>query len=84
MNRTHIRVLPARNPLVLVPLLAALLIGLSASAWASEVDVRVVSDRKGVLSLYPVDSNGRPDTYRAYLEAEQGEKYGIRIRNNFV
>lgn len=81
MNRTHISVLPSRNPAVLVPLLAALLIGLSAPAWASEVDVRVVSDRKGVLSLYPVDSNGRGNTYRAYLEAERGEKYGIRIAN---
>jgi len=81
MNRTYSRVLPVRNPMVLVPLLAVLLFGLSASAWASAVDVRVVSDRKGVLSLYPVNANGRGNTYRAYLEAERGEKYGIRIAN---
>lgn len=81
MNRTYISVLPDRNPMVLASLLAALLIGLPAAAWASDVDVRVVSDRKGVLSLYPVDSNGRSNTYRAYLEAERGEKYGIRIAN---
>lgn len=80
MNRAQIRVLPVRSPLLIVPLLAALLVGLSASARASAVDVTVVSDRKGTLSLYPVDSNGR-DTYRAYLEAERGEKYGIRIAN---
>lgn len=81
MKRVEETVLPNRGPLVLVPLLAALLIGLSASAWASAVDVRVVSDRRGALSLYPVDSNGRNDTYRAYVEAERGEKYGIRIAN---
>lgn len=81
MSRVTERAVPARNPKLLVPLLAAFLIGISASAWASAVEVRVVSDRKGVLPLYPVDSNGRGDTYRAYLEAERGEKYGIRIAN---
>jgi len=80
MNRAKETALPAPKFLVLVPLLAAFLIGLSAPSFASAVDVRVVSDRKGVLSLYPVDSNGR-NTYRAYLEAERGEKYGIRIAN---
>lgn len=80
MNRTHIRALPVPNPMVLVPLLAALLFGLSAPAWASAVSVEVVSDRKGALPLYRVDANGR-DTYRAYLEAERGEKYGVRIAN---
>ena len=81
MNRTHVRTLPVRSPIVFLPLLAALLIGMSAPAWASDVEVRVVSDRKGVLPLYPVDAKGRGDTYRAYLEAERGEKYGIRIAN---
>jgi len=81
VNRKNVSVLHARNPMVLVPLLAALLIGLSAQAWASAVNVEVVSDRKGMLSLYPVGSNGGNNSYRAYLEAERGEKYGIRIAN---
>lgn len=80
MNRRDVRALTAPDPMLLVPLLAALLIGLSASAWASAVHVEVVSDRKGTLPLYRVDASGR-DTYRAYLEAERGEKYGVRIAN---
>ncbi|MGA7105853.1 MAG: hypothetical protein WBX49_10955 [Candidatus Deferrimicrobiaceae bacterium] len=46
------------------------------------MDVELVSDRKGVLPLYQAGAGGGHDTYRAYVEAEKGERYGIRIRNN--
>jgi len=81
MSRDRETALRVPRAALLLPLLAVLLAALTASAWASAVDVRVVSDRRGEMPLYPVDSNGRHDTYRAYLEAARGEKYGIRIAN---
>ncbi|GAB4361884.1 MAG: hypothetical protein Kow00128_01120 [Deltaproteobacteria bacterium] len=81
MERTRETALRVPRIAFLLPLLAALSIALTASAWASAVDVRVVSDRKGVLPLYPVGADGERGTYRAYLEAERGERYGIRIAN---
>lgn len=71
MNRARETALRVPRIALLLPLLAALSISLTASAWASAVDVRVVSDRKGVLSLYPVGANGERGTYPAYLEAER-------------
>jgi len=59
-----------------------LLLAWATAASAAIVDVEVVSDRKGLLPLYRAGSAGRGDTYRAYVEAEKGELYGIRIRNN--
>jgi len=81
MSRVQETTLRIPRAALLLPLLAALLTGLTASAWASAVDVRVVSDRNGVLPLYPADSNGKRNTFRAYLEAERGEQYGIRVVN---
>jgi len=81
MSRVQETTLRVPRAVLLLPLLAALLAVLAASASASVVDVRVVSDRNGALSLYPVDSNGQRDTFRAYLEAERGEQYGIRVVN---
>jgi hypothetical protein len=68
----------------------ALLLGQSliqpaqAAQWQDldlrDVDVDVVLDRsRRSLPEYPVDQDGR--RYRAYLEAEQGSEYSIRIRN---
>ena len=59
-----------------------LLLAWATAASAAIVDVEVVSDRKGLLPLYRAGSAGLGDTYRAYVEAEKGELYGIRIRNN--
>src|SRR3990170_742701 len=59
-----------------------LLLAWATAASAAIVDVEVVSDRKGSLPLYRAGSAGLGDTYRAYVEAEKGELYGIRIRNN--
>jgi len=69
---------------------AALLLGQSlsqtvqAAGWKEldlrDVDVDVVLDRsRRSLPEYPVDENGR--RYRAYLEAERGAEYSIRLRN---
>ncbi len=54
----------------------------AASASAAIVDVDAVSDARGVLPAYRAGSGGRADTYRSYVEARKGERYGIRIRNN--
>ncbi len=62
---------------------AVLLMAFSgASASAAIVDVDAVSDARGALPSYRAGSRGGADTYRSYLEARKGEKYGIRIRNN--
>lgn len=53
----------------------------AASASAALVDVDVVSDVRGPLPLYRAGSRGRA-SHRSWLEARQGERYGIRIRNN--
>jgi len=54
----------------------------AASASAAMVDVDVVSDTRGALPLYRAGSRGRADSYRSFVEARKGERYGIRIRNN--
>ena len=54
----------------------------AAAASASVVDVEVVSDARGTLPLYGAGSRGDAETHRHYLEARDGERYGIRIRNN--
>ncbi|MGB3399928.1 MAG: hypothetical protein WBA34_07130 [Candidatus Deferrimicrobiaceae bacterium] len=59
-----------------------LLCAWATAASAATVDVELVSDRKGVLPFYQAGAGGGHDTYRAYVEAEKGERYGIRIRNN--
>lgn len=62
---------------------ALAVVALSAtSASAALVDVDVVSDTRGTLPVYGAGSRGGADTYRSYLEARDGERYGIRIRNN--
>jgi hypothetical protein len=54
----------------------------TTAASAAVVDVDVVSDARGTLPLYGAGSRGRGETHRSYLEARDGERYGIRIRNN--
>lgn len=62
---------------------ALLLVALSAaSASAAMVDLDVVSDARGSLPLFRAGTRGRADSYRSYVEARMGERYGIRIRNN--
>lgn len=45
------------------------------------VDVRIVADDGRVFARYDLREQSRSDTLRAYLEAERGEHYAIRIRN---
>ena len=45
-----------------------------------DVTVEVVDDRGGRFEQFPVASGG--DAYRAYLQAERGASYRIRIRNH--
>lgn len=81
MSRRCVAVLPDRGSfLVLSALLLAALCATTASA--ASVDVELVSDDRGVLPLYEIGPYGRGDTHRAYVEAAQGDRYGIRIRNN--
>ena len=80
MKRKCARVLLGRQSLWLCSMV--LLFALATAASATTVDVELVSDRKGALPLYRAGTAGRHDTYRAYVEAEKGEQYGVRIRNN--
>ena len=80
MKRSCVCVLPGRQPLWLLSVF--LLCAWATASSAATVDVELVSHRKGVLPLYQVGAGGGHDTYRAYVEAEKGEQYGIRIRNN--
>jgi hypothetical protein len=45
-----------------------------------DVTVEIVDDRGRRFEQFPVQSGG--DAYRAYLQAERGETYRIRIRNH--
>lgn len=80
MKRSHVAVLPGRQSLWLLSVF--LLCAWATASSAATVDVELVSNRKGVFPLYRVGAGGGHDTYRAYVEAEKGERYGIRIRNN--
>jgi hypothetical protein len=82
MERTCVSVLPGRQLLLLVSVFLLIAFACATAASAAAVNVDLLSDSKGVLTLYPVGSAGEHDTYRAYVEAGKGEQYGIRIRNN--
>ena len=78
MKRSCVAVLPERQSLWLLSVF--LLCAWATVSSAATVDVELVSNRKGVFPLYP--AGGGDEIYRAYVEAEKGERYGIRIRNN--
>lgn len=67
--------------------IVALLLALGPSlVWAQRLDSRsievdVVNDRGRAFPQYPVRRDGGPAVYRAYLEAVQGQRYSIQIRN---
>jgi hypothetical protein len=68
-------------------LVVALLLALGPNlAWAQRFDARsievdVVNDRGRAFPQYPVRRAGGPMSYRAHLEAVQGQRYAIQIRN---
>lgn len=53
----------------------------SANGWlsANAINVEVVSDYGQHMPQYPVRDDH--NVYRAYLEAQRGQEYGIRVRN---
>ncbi|WP_456371859.1 hypothetical protein [Thiolapillus sp.] len=69
-----------RKLLLIVPLLM-LALGSTAQADGlyNKIDIRVISDDRGKLREYPVDSHGK--TQRSYIAAREGERYRIRVRN---
>ena len=69
--------------------LAAILIMLFTvgigNAWArlntQTVDIDITGERGQPFRQYPVRHDGDRDIYRAYLEAERGQNYAIRVEN---
>jgi hypothetical protein len=61
---------------------------LSTGAWAWEsvtprdVTIDIVADGGGTFARYELPERSRPGLYRAYLEAEHGRNYGVRVSNN--
>jgi hypothetical protein len=62
-------------------LLAGCALVLPSLAGAQQVSVDIVSDRGRLFPVHPTDSRDH-NSYRAYLEAKENARYGIRIRNN--
>jgi hypothetical protein len=54
---------------------------LPSLAGAQQVSVDIVSDRGRLFPVHPTGSHDR-NTYRAYLEAKEHARYGIRIKNH--
>jgi len=58
---------------------------LPATGWAwsrvGDVEIEIVDDRGREFPQYPLVESGGRHTERAYLEAERGENYSIRVRN---
>ena len=64
--------------------LALMALSFNAAAWQvpAGITVEVVSDDGYVLRQFDVTRASERNTRRAYLEAAQGERYGIRVRNH--
>ncbi len=62
-----------------VVLLCGLLLPLMAQAAIDAVAVSIIADNGRSLREYPVEN--RRDLYRAYVEAQPGMHYAIRVRN---
>ena len=66
-------------------LTAGLLAGASSAAGEARHDtppsVQVITDDGRALPRYPVSSDRRQGVVRAYLEAERGQRYAIRVHN---
>jgi len=73
----------------LLPLLLAGAVGLGAllpvTGWAwsrhGDVEIEILDDRGREFRQYPLIESGGRRTERAYLEAERGANYSIRVRN---
>jgi hypothetical protein len=54
----------------------------SETVLANQVGVEIVAEDGSVFARYDLADRSRHGELRAYLEAEQGRNYGIRVRNN--
>lgn len=70
-----------RKFLILFLVIGLWVISQPAALQAAMVTVEIISDQSGNLPIYPTVSK-ESSTYRAYVEAVRGMRYGIRIRNN--
>ncbi len=77
-----------RNTLIYGVLLSCLGAAMSAPATASEmirthqVGVEIVAEDGSVFARYDLADRSRHGELRAYLEAQRGRNYGVRVRNN--
>ena len=66
-----------------IPIAFALSIAAAAAQASPEpVQVEVVADDGSVYARYDLVGGGADGTLRAYLQAERGRNYGIRVRNH--
>jgi hypothetical protein len=54
----------------------------SEAIVADRISVEIVADDGRIFTRYDLASDSRDGQLRAYLEAERGRNYGIRVRNN--
>ncbi len=72
--KTFRNILALISLLLLVPAVPA-----QAGGLYNKVDIQIISDDRGKLREYPVDSHGRKQ--RSYIAVRDGERYRIRVRN---
>ena len=70
-----------KKGLIALILSVAAIIGFQSFAHASAVSVEVIGDYGSDFRKYYVRSENY-NIYRAYLEAERGKRYNIRVKNN--
>ena len=76
------------NTLIFSSLLACLCVAVNATAASSQaprehqVGVEIVADDGRVLNRYDLLERSERGKLRAYLEAERGRNYGIRVHNH--
>jgi hypothetical protein len=54
----------------------------SEAIQAQPIEVEIVGDDGGVFARYDLAGRSRDGDLRAYLEAERGRNYGVRVRNH--
>jgi hypothetical protein len=72
-----------RRPMGAAIFLAAAVLFLWAIvASAAMVDVDVLGDDRGAIPEYRIVPRGHYATHRAYVQAVEGERYSVRVKNN--
>lgn len=49
--------------------------------WPRDIEVEIVADDGDAFPLYSTSASSRSTTYRAYVEAKRGARYGVRVHN---